>query len=287
MRIPFLNLERVVVEVEAFDRGIGRYGIETPLAARPEELQRRVHMELGVIELRNRRRRREIAPAHDHRVVVRRGDGAVTHDVLIQTHTHEPVLTQRVQLARLRDARLQPEQRLGHRHLIDHDLALVQRRFGNTVTCLNDRGVGGLRRGGHTGRAREEPADVDGVGRIVRALIDHLERVARADHGGADLYAARAPAVRQRHFAAAERHLIAGNGHGLEQAAADHALGLLVEKREVVAFCELRGLRRGRCGVWDACRIECGGVAHAASCLSWVAADAASSASLALSASGA
>src|SRR5262249_21350095 len=42
-------------------------------------------------------------------------------------------------------------------------------------------------------------------------------------------------AVRQRHLAAAERHLVAGDGHGLEDRAPDHALGVLVEVREVVA----------------------------------------------------
>ena len=87
----------------------------------------------------------------------------------------------------------------------------------------------------HAGGAREEAADVDRVGGVVGALVDHLEHVGGPDHAGGDLHAAGAPAVGQRHLAAAERHLVAGNRHRLEDRAADHPLGLLVEVGEVVA----------------------------------------------------
>src|SRR4029453_3591882 len=66
------------------------------------------------------------------------------------------------------------------------------------------------------------------------ARVDDLEDVGRADHAGGDLHAAGPPSVRQRHLPAAERNLVAGDSHRLEDGAADHALALLVEEREVV-----------------------------------------------------
>jgi hypothetical protein len=78
------------------------------------------------------------------------------------------------------------------------------------------------------GGAGKKAADVDGIGGVVGALINHLEHIARADDGRSDLNAARAPAVGQRHFARAKRYLVARNRHRLEQCPADHALGLFV-----------------------------------------------------------
>src|SRR5437899_6551098 len=59
-----------------------------------------------------------------------------------------------------------------------------------------------------------------------------------------------APAIGQRHLAAAERHLVARDRHRLQDGAADHALGLLVEIGVVVGalldigvrHCSLRRL---------------------------------------------
>ena len=93
----------------------------------------------------------------------------------------------------------------------------------------------GARRGGDIGHAGEEAADGDGVGRVVGALVDHLQRVVAADDGGRHLDAAGAPAVGQRHLAPAERHLVARDRHRLQDGAADHPLGLLVEIGEVVS----------------------------------------------------
>ena len=59
----------------------------------------------------------------------------------------------------------------------------------------------------------KEGADRYGVGGVVRALVDDLQHVRLADHAGGNLDAARPPAVGHRHFAAAERHLIARNRH--------------------------------------------------------------------------
>src|SRR5262249_39374475 len=49
-----------------------------------------------------------------------------------------------------------------------------------------------------------------------------------------DLNPAGAPAVRHRHLAAGKRDLVAGDRDRLEDGAADHPLGLLVEIGEVV-----------------------------------------------------
>ncbi len=86
-----------------------------------------------------------------------------------------------------------------------------------------------------------------------------FSRVVRADDRCRDLDAARAPAARQRHFARAERDLIAGDGDGLEQSTADHPLRLLVEIGVIIGGRGLppalilrrsRRLRRERwCGV--------------------------------------
>src|SRR5262249_41810582 len=79
------------------------------------------------------------------------------------------------------------------------------------------------------------------------ALVDHLQHVVAPDHARRQLHAARTPAVRERHLAAPERDLVPGNGHGLEDGPADHPLGLLVEKREVVgAHAESMSARSAR-----------------------------------------
>src|SRR4029453_13318961 len=85
------------------------------------------------------------------------------------------------------------------------------------------------------GGALEELPDAHRVSGVVGALIDHLEHVVRADEARGVLHAARAPAVGQGHLAAAERHLIAGNRHRLENRPPYHSFGLLVEEGEVVA----------------------------------------------------
>jgi hypothetical protein len=61
-------------------------------------------------------------------------------------------------------------------------------------------------------------ADRDGVGRVVGALVDHLQHVVATDDGGGHLHAAGAPAIGHRHLAAAERHLIAGHGDAFRMA---------------------------------------------------------------------
>ena len=65
--------------------------------------------------------------------------------------------------------------------------------------------------------------------------IDDLEDVGWSKQRRGYLHAAGAPSEGHRHFPARKRHLIAGDGDGLEDRTADHALGLLVEIGEVVA----------------------------------------------------
>ncbi|MDT4859690.1 hypothetical protein FQZ97_942120 [compost metagenome] len=160
----------------------------------------------------------------------------VMGNVFIELHVHRAILRQRVHGAGLGLARLQPAQGLGNRHLEHHGLARAQRRFRDAMAGLDDGRLGGALGGLHAGHAAEEAADIDGVGGVVGTLVDYLEHIGLADDGGGDLDAARTPAVGQRHFAAAERDLVAGDRHGLEQGAAQHALGRFVEVTEVVVL---------------------------------------------------
>ena len=159
---------------------------------------------------------------------------AVAGDVLVELDVHQPVFAERMHAPRLGLARLEEAQRLGDRHLVDEDLAGVQRRLGNPVPGLDDGRVRRRGRGCDAGGLGEEVADRDRVGGVVGALVDHLEHVVGPEDRRRHLHAAGAPAIGHRHFAAGERHLIAGDRDRLEDGAADHPLGLLVEIGEIV-----------------------------------------------------
>ena len=148
---------------------------------------------------------------------------------------HGAVFGQSVHAAGFGAAGFQLHQRFGLRHLVDQDLVFCERGFRDAVAGLDDGGGVRAGGGGDAGGFGEEAADGDGVGGVVRALVDHLQHVIGAENGGGDLDAAGAPAIGQRHFAAAEGDLMAGDGDGFEQRAADHALGLLIEIGEIVA----------------------------------------------------
>ena len=156
---------------------------------------------------------------------------------------HQAVFGQSVQRAGFGFAGLQALHGLGNGHLVHDDLAFGQRLFGDAVTRLDQRGF--VRAGGgvHPRCALKKPADVDRVDGVVRALVDDLEHVLGTDDGSGDLNAARAPAVRQWHLTRSKRHLITRNGHGLQDGAADHALGAFVQIREV--HVGRRALRQG------------------------------------------
>ena len=232
--VPAFDAERMVLELQALDRGVGRHGVDSLLAAGAIELQRRIAVELGIVEFRDGRGAHDVAAVHHHRIVVGLGDAAMPGDAFVEAHLHDAVFGERVQRARLRLARLQHAQRLGDRHLEDQDLAFLQRRLGHAVASLDDGRFLGRRRRLDVSHLGEEAADRNGVGRVVGALVDHLQRVVPADDGRRHLDAAGAPSVGQRHLAAAERHLIARHRHRFQDGAADHALGLFVEVGVVV-----------------------------------------------------
>ena len=122
------------------------------------------------------------------------------------------------------------------RHLIDDDLVFAQLLFRDAVAGLDHSGFGGGGGRADAGGAGEEAADGDRVGGVVGALVDDFQHVVGAQDRCGYLDAAGAPAIGQRHLPRAERHLVAWDGDGFQQAAADHALGLLVQIGEVVAF---------------------------------------------------
>jgi hypothetical protein len=82
-----------------------------------------------------------------------------------------------MQLARLGLARFEEPKRLGDRHLIDQDLVFTQRCFGDPMPRLNHRGFFGVSRRLDTRGLLEELADRNSIGRVVGALVDHLEHI--------------------------------------------------------------------------------------------------------------
>ena len=224
----------MVLEVEAHHFGEGRDRIDALLAAGAEELQRRRHVHLRIVEFRRRRGVHHVAPLDLHRVGIGRGDMPMLGDVLVELDVHQPVFLERMHFSRLGLARLEEAQRLGDRHLVDQGLAFGQWQLGNSVARLDDRRL--RRFGGNcdVGNLNEEGADRHRVGRVVGALVDDLEHVVGPDDRGRHLHAAGAPAIGHRHLAAGERHLVAGDRDPLQDRAADHALGLFVEIGEVV-----------------------------------------------------
>src|SRR5262249_17526081 len=52
--VPALDREGMVLEVEALDRGQRRHGVDALLASGAEELERRVHVHLGIVEFGDR-----------------------------------------------------------------------------------------------------------------------------------------------------------------------------------------------------------------------------------------
>ena len=228
--------ERVIVEIQRLHLRVGRHSVDPLFPPGAEQLQRRHHVQLGIVERRDRAGRHQVASVHHHRIVVADRHLAEAGDVLIQLHVHQAVIRQRVHPPRFRSAWFQAVQRLRLRHLIDDDLVVTQPGFRNAVTGLDQRRLGGVRGGAHAGGAGEEAADGHGVGGVVRPLVDHLQHVVGAEHRGRNLDSAGAPAVGQRHLARSERHLVAGYRHCLQQRSADHAFGLLVQVGEVVAL---------------------------------------------------
>ena len=147
---------------------------------------------------------------------------------------HQPILTQRMHLDGLSPTRLQLGQGLGHGHLVHQDLGRRQGLLGDPVPGLNQRRVPGFLGGRHAGGTGKEAPDVDRIGGVISALVDHLEHIASPDDAGRDLHATGAPAIGEGHLTRAERHLVARYGHRLEQGPANALLGALIQKSKVV-----------------------------------------------------
>ena len=214
---------------------MGRDGVDALLASRAEKLQGRTVVHLGVVEFGDGRRAHDVAVLDLDRIIVAGGDTAEHGDILVKFDVHDPVFLQSVHGPGFGFARLHEAQRFGDGHLIDENLAGFEWRFRDAVPGLDDCRIfcGGGR--GYLRRPGEKGADGDGVGRVVGTLVDDFQDVVRADDAGRELDAARAPAIGQGHLAAAEGDLIAGDGHGLQNGAADHALGLLIQVGIVVS----------------------------------------------------
>ena len=146
----------MVLEIEAFDLGERRHGVDAFLAPGAEQLQGPHVVHLRVIELGDRRRRHQVAVVHQHRVVVGRVDLAEAGDVFVELDVHDPVFGQGVHLARFGLARLDPAQRLRDRHLINDDLVVAEGRFRDAVAGLDEGGVRCMLGRCHAGRAGEE-----------------------------------------------------------------------------------------------------------------------------------
>ena len=134
----------------------------------------------------------------------------------------------------LAPARLQPEQRLGHRHLIHNELRFCQGALRDAVARLDDGGIGRFFSRLHARCACEEPADVDGVGGVVCALVNHFQDVGAAHNAGRDLHAAGSPTIGKRHFTRTKRYLVAWNRNGFQNSPTDGFFGALVQKTKVV-----------------------------------------------------
>src|SRR5580692_9786390 len=135
---------------------------------------------------------------------------------------------------RLGLAGLEKAKRLRDRHLEYENLMFAEGRLRDAMPGLNDGCIACACRCAHARCLDEEISDRHRVGGVVGTLIDYLEYIVRAEDGCSHLHSACPPAVRHRHFTAGERHLISGNGYRLEDGAADHALGLLIQIGKIV-----------------------------------------------------
>ena len=193
--------ERMIVEIERAHLGPRWNGVDAFLPARAEQLQRGHPVHLRIVEGRDRRGRHQIPPVDHHRVIVTDGYLPEPRHVLVQLHMHQPVIGEAVHAFGLGPSRFQPVQRLGLRHLINKNLVLAQGFLGDAVAGLDHARLRRARGGRHPGGAGEEMPDGDGVGGVVGALVDDLQRIVRTEHGGRHLNAASAPAMGQRHLA--------------------------------------------------------------------------------------
>ena len=229
-----LDLERVVLEIQADHFGMRRNRVDPFFTSGAEQLQRIGHVHFRIVEFRGRRGIHHITTIDLDRIGIGLGDAPVMGNVLVQLHMHQPVFFERMHFPGLGLAWLEEAQRFRDRHLIDQHLSFGQFLLGNAVTRLDDRRI--LRVGGHRdiGDLLEEGADGDRIGRVIGTLVDDLEHIVRADDRGRHLHAAGTPAIGHRHFARSKRHLVAGYRDRFQDRTADHPFRLFVQIGEIV-----------------------------------------------------
>src|SRR5215471_13688271 len=224
----------MILEIQRHHLSVGWNGVDTLLAPGAEQLQGRAIVHFRIVKFGRWRGIHHIATVNFDRVRIAGGDLAMTADVLVELHMHQPIFLQGVHAARFGLARLEKTQGLRDRHLEHEDLAFMKGRLGNAVAGLDHGRFDRCRRCAHACGLHEKLSDRHRVDGVVGTLVDHLEDVVWAKDRGCDLHAPGAPTVWHRHLAARERHLIARDRDRLENGAADHPLGLLVEIREIV-----------------------------------------------------
>lgn len=191
-------------------------------------------MELRVVEFRIGRGTHDIPFIHQNRIVKGQSDAAVLGNILVKLDIHDPVFRKSMHLGCFRPPGFDKLQRVWNGDLVDHNLAFGQGRFRDSVPGLDDGGLDGLLGDGNSGGFPEKILDAHGIDRIVRALVNYLEGVGLSQKGGGKLDPSCPPSIWQGHFTAAKRHLVSGDGHGLEYSPADHLLGLFVQIGEII-----------------------------------------------------
>src|SRR5262245_36696327 len=130
-------LERMILEIERDDAGMGRQRIDALLAARGEQLQRRTIVHLRIVELGRGGGVHHVAPVDLHRIRIAGGDVSMARDVLVQLDVHDAVVGERMHAARLGFARLEKAQRLGDRHLEHQAVAFSGMRWRVWMTLAS------------------------------------------------------------------------------------------------------------------------------------------------------
>ena len=131
----------MILKVEADHLGIWGQRINTLLAACAKKLDCGHITQLGIIEFGDRRGIHHIASFDLDWIGVRGGDMTVAADIFVKFHMHQSIFFKAVHLTCLAFTGFKKTQRFGDRHLIDKDLTLVQRLFGDPVPGLDHSGI--------------------------------------------------------------------------------------------------------------------------------------------------
>jgi hypothetical protein len=100
---------------------------------------------------------------------------------------------------------------------------------------LDQSGKAGLFRGPYPRGPDKKLSNADGIGGVVRSLIDHLQDIIRTDEGGRNLNPTGPPSKGQGHFPTAERDLMAWNCDGLQDRTPNHPFRMFIEIGKIVS----------------------------------------------------